>query len=143
MNILKPENIRLSANAKTKQEAIAQAGQILVEQGYVEESYIPLMYEREKLTSTYMGNLLAIPHGTDDAKEEVIASGLVILTVDQPIDWDGNEVRLVIGIAGKGNEHLDLLGKIALVCAEQDNVERLLQVKSEEDVIRFFAEVSE
>ena len=101
------------------------------------------MYQREEAVSTYMGNLLAIPHGTDDAKNEVHQSGLVILTHDQPIDWDGHDVRLVIGIAGKDNEHLELLSKIAIVCSDLENVERLLQAKSEEEVLQFFDGVNE
>ncbi len=91
-----------------------------------------------------MGNLLAIPHGTDNAKEEVYQSGLAIVFYDNPIDWDGNEVRLVIGIAGKGNEHLELLSSIATSCSELENVEKLIKLKKiKKDVIAFFAQEEE
>ena len=90
-----------------------------------------------------MGNLLAIPHGTDNAKEEVYQSGLAIVIYDNPIDWDGNEVRLVIGIAGKGNAHLELLSSIATSCSELENVEHLIKIKNKKDVIAFFSEGEE
>ena len=76
MTVLKKENIVLGADVKTKEEAIRLAGRILVERGYVEEFYIDKMFEREALTSTYMGNFVAIPHGTEDAKKLVKQAGL-------------------------------------------------------------------
>ncbi|TSB48199.1 PTS sugar transporter subunit IIA [Alkalicoccobacillus porphyridii] len=142
-NILKQDNIVVHAQAKTKKDAIQEAGNILSERGYVSAEYVVKMHEREELTSTYMGNMLAIPHGTEEAKTEVKESGISILLYDEAIDWDGNDVRLVIGIAGKGNEHLEILSKIAIACSEEENVEKLLQSSSSEDVLNFFSEVNE
>ncbi|WP_059105850.1 PTS sugar transporter subunit IIA [Shouchella shacheensis] len=141
-SILKAANIRLSATASSKKEAITEAGELLAEQGYITETYIDKMHAREEVTSTYMGNLLAIPHGTEDAREEVLESGLSVLLYDHLIDWGGEEVRLVIGIAGKGDEHLAILSKIAIACSEQENVEKLLRAKSEDEVLDFFSEVN-
>lgn len=143
MSILKAENIKIGASVASKEEAIKLAGQVLADQGYVNEQYIDKMFAREELTSTYMGNLLAIPHGTEDAREDVTQSGLSILLLDQEIDWNGNPVQLVIGIAGKGNEHLEILSKIAIACSEEDNVRALLQVKTADDVLDFFSGVTE
>lgn len=140
MSILKAENIKIGASVASKEEAIKLAGQVLADQGYVNEQYIDKMFAREELTSTYMGNLLAIPHGTEDAREDVTQSGLSILLLDQEIDWNGNPVQLVIGIAGKGDEHLEILSKIAIACSEEDNVRALLQVKTADDVLDFFQE---
>lgn len=140
MSILKAENIKIGASVGSKEEAIKLAGQVLADQGYVNEQYIDKMFAREELTSTYMGNLLAIPHGTEDAREDVKQSGLSILLLDHEIDWNGNPVQLVIGIAGKGDEHLEILSKIAIACSEEDNVRALLQVKTAEDVLDFFQE---
>ncbi|WP_339179553.1 PTS mannitol transporter subunit IICBA [Oceanobacillus sp. FSL W7-1293] len=141
--LLTEENIKLSGEAKNKEQAIAEAGRILVEQGCVSEEYVEKMFEREKSVSTYMGNLLAIPHGTDDAKEAVYQSGLAIVVYENSIDWDGNEVRLVIGIAGKGNEHLEILSSIATSCSELENVEQLINIKNKKDVIAFFSETED
>lgn len=143
MSILKAENIKIGASVASKEEAIKLAGQVLADQGYVNEQYIDKMFAREELTSTYMGNLLAIPHGTEDAREDVTRSGLSILLLDNEIDWDGNPVQLVIGIAGKGDEHLEILSKIAIACSEEDNVRALLRVKTADDVLDFFSGVTE
>ena len=78
------------------------------------------MLEREEMTTTFMGNLVAIPHGTDDAKKEVQNSGIAIIQVPEGVDFgDGNIVKLIIGIAGKGDEHLDILSNIAIVVSEE------------------------
>ncbi|RQW21220.1 PTS mannitol transporter subunit IIA [Bacillus sp. C1-1] len=143
MSILKEENIRLHVNVSSKEEAIRQAGEILAEQGYISETYIDKMFEREEVTSTYMGNLLAIPHGTEDARDEVRSSGLSIQLLEEEMDWNGNPVQLVIGIAGKGDEHLGILSQIAIACSEEENVRELLKAKSEKDVLDFFSEVAE
>ncbi|MBB6449624.1 PTS system mannitol-specific IIA component [Geomicrobium halophilum] len=142
-SILNTANIRLSAKATTKEEAINEAGQVLADQGYIRESYISKMHEREEVSTTYMGNLLAIPHGTEDARDEVQETGLSILITNDVIDWDGQDVRLVIGIAGKGDEHLSILSKIAIACSEEENVEKLLQARTEDEVLDFFSEVNE
>jgi PTS system mannitol-specific IIA component len=113
-SILSPENIRFNASVDSKEEAIRLTGQLLVERGYVKPAYVDTMLEREKLTSTYMGNYVAIPHGTEEGKENVIESGIVIVQVPDGVDFgDGNIVKLLIGIAAKGDEHLEILSKIA------------------------------
>lgn len=143
MSILKKENIILNSSVAGKEEAIKKAGQILVDQGYVSESYIPAMLQREEISSTYMGNFLAIPHGTDEAKTAVLNSGLSVVQVPSGIDFgDGNIVKLVIGIAGKDGEHLELLSQIAIVCSEVENVEKLVAANSEEEIIQILSEVN-
>ena len=78
--------------------------------GYVEEGYINGMLEREKLVSTYLDHNIAIPHGEAEVKEKVKKTGIVVLQYPQGIDYgDGNTVKLLIGIAGKGNEHIDVM----------------------------------
>lgn len=98
------------------------------------------MIERDNLTTTYIGNTVAIPHGTDDSKHLINQSGIVILQVPEGVAFDGNEVRLIIGIAGLGDEHLELLSSIALVCAEMTNVEQLIDTDSKEAIIELFKE---
>ena len=101
--ILSAENIVLNQVLTTKEEAIRLTGKILVDRGYVEPSYVEKMLEREEMTSTYMGNFVAIPHGTDEAKSEVKESGIAIIQVPEGVDFgDGNIVKLIFGIAGKG-----------------------------------------
>lgn len=142
-SILKKENIRLNASIPSKEEAIRQTGSILVEKGYVEAGYIEKMLEREELTSTYMGNFVAIPHGTDDSKKFVKESGISIIQVPQGVDFGGgNIVKLLFGIAGKNDEHLEILSNIAIVCSEEENIDQLVQAQTAEEIIAIFEGVN-
>ena len=142
--ILTPETIELKASLSSQEEAIRRAGTLLVENGHVEERYIDSMFEREKSVSTFMGNAVAIPHGTGDSKQWVTRSGLSVITVPEGVEYgDGNVARLVIGIAGKGDEHLEILSKIATVCEDEDNVEQIVRAETKEELLAFFEEVEE
>ncbi|MFD1172369.1 PTS sugar transporter subunit IIA [Oceanobacillus picturae] len=141
--VLSKDNIKLNVSLNSKEEAIRYTGGILADNGYVEASYIDKMLEREELTSTFMGNNVAIPHGTEDAKGMVIETGLSVVTVPEGIDFgDGNIVKVLIGIAGKGDEHLEVLSKIAIVLSEEENIQTILDASSEEEIIRIFSEVN-
>ena len=141
--ILAKENIVLKATADSKEQAIRMTGEKLVERGYVEPSYIEKMLEREELTSTYMGNFVAIPHGTEDAKKSVKESGIAIIQVPNGVEFSpGNEVKLLIGIAGKGDEHLDILSQIAIVCSEEENVEKIVSATTAEEILELFEGVN-
>ncbi len=143
MSVLSVENIVLNKELSTMEEAIRFTGQVLVDKGYVEPAYIEKMLEREEMTSTFMGNSVAIPHGTDDAKKEVKKSGLAIVQVPAGVDFgDGNMAKLLIGIAGKGDEHLEILSNIAVVVADADNVEKIVNAKTAEEVMGFFEGVN-
>lgn len=143
-SILNEQNILLNQAFASKEEAIRETGKLLVERGYVDEAYIDKMLEREALTSTYMGNYVAIPHGTEDAKETVKASGIVIVQVPDGVDFgNGNVVKLLIGIAGKNNEHIEMLSKIAIVCSKEENVDRIIRATDKKEILSIFNEVNE
>ncbi|MGG1572634.1 PTS sugar transporter subunit IIA [Fictibacillus sp. NRS-1165] len=138
-SVLTKDNILLNAEVDSKDNAIRLTGGLLVENGYVEPQYIEKMLEREQLTSTYMGNFVAIPHGTEDAKQSVKESGIAIIQVPDGVEFGpGNEVKLLIGIAGKGDEHLEILSKIAIVCSEEDNVLGIVNASSKEEILAYF-----
>lgn len=142
-SILAKENILLNTAVGTKEEAIRETGKILMEKGYVDANYIEKMLEREALTSTYMGNFVAIPHGTEDSKQFVKESGISFVQVPQGVDFGaGNIVKLLIGIAGKDNEHLDILSNIAIVCSEEENIEKLVTAKTADEILAIFEEVN-
>jgi mannitol PTS system EIIA component len=141
MQVLQEANILLNTKLTNQEDAIRKAGQILVDNGYVNATYVDKMIEREALTSTYMGNFVAIPHGTEDAKEEVLASGISVIQAPEGVTFDGNEVKLVFGIAGKNNEHLDILSQIAIVCSEEENIDKLVSAISKQEIIDMFSEV--
>ncbi|MBO0378283.1 PTS sugar transporter subunit IIA [Staphylococcus warneri] len=134
------ENIFINVSVGSQNEAIEKAGQALVDSGAVTENYIQAMKDREDVISTFMGNGLAIPHGTEEAKGNVIQSGLSLLQIPEGVDWNGEEVKVVVGIAGKDGEHLDLLSKIAITFSEEENVERIINAKSADEIKQVFEE---
>ena len=119
-DVLTLSQIRMPGTARTKDDAIREAGGILVDVGAVTPEYIDSMFDRERSVSTYMGNYLAIPHGTNESKESIKRSALSVIRYPEPIDWDGNEVLFALGLAGYQG------GKMA----ELDTIEYLFVVPS-------------
>ena len=117
--------MRLNQTSVSKEEAIQAAGELLVQLGYVDESYIPAMQEREKLITTYMGMGVAIPHGTSQAKGTVKKTGIVFLQYPDGVNFGKEKAQLVFGIAGIGDEHMDLLAKICNMLEDEEVLEKL------------------
>lgn len=133
--LLLEENVFLNQEFATKEEAIRFAGRALVDAGYVEESYIEAMIERDNMTSTYMGNDVAIPHGTEEAKKNVLKSGFTVIQVPLGVDFDGQKVRLIFGIAGKDGTHLEILSGIAISCSDMENIEKMVKAQSARELM--------
>ena len=142
-DVLSLSQIRLPGTARTKDDAIREAGQLLVDAGAVTPSYIDSMFDRERSVSTYMGNYLAIPHGTNEAKDQIRRSALSVVRYDEPVDWGGEEARFVVGIAGIENEHLDILSKIAIIFSDDDAVQSLIAAATAEELHALLSEVNE
>lgn len=128
-SIIVKDGILLGQLPETKEEAIAKAGELLVKLGYVDESYIPAMLEREKLVSTYMGMGVAIPHGTSQAKGTVQKSGIVCLQYPQGVYFGAEKAQLIFGIAGVGDEHLEILANICTMLEDEKVLEELKTTK--------------
>ena len=126
--------IVVSGNARTKEEAIREAGTLLVGSGAVTPAYVDAMLERERSISTYMGSYLAIPHGTNESKSGIARSAISLVRYDVPVDWDGNEVRVVVGIAGAGGTHLEILSKVAIVFSDDDLARAILDARTVDDI---------
>ena len=109
-------------------------GQLLVATGAVDASYVDAMHEREKSVSTHMGNGLAIPHGTNEAKSSIRRTAISFVRYADGIDWNGKPAEFVVGIAGAGDDHLALLSRIAEVFTDAAQVERLRSATSAADV---------
>lgn len=124
--ILKKENILLHCNAKTSDEAIHAVGNVLVNTGYITEKYIEGMLERDHSLTTYIGNDIAIPHGEFEYKDEIHKTGLAVMVYPNGINWGGGNVRIVIGIAAKNEDHMKILANIASKLSEMDMVEELV-----------------
>ncbi|MGX7418228.1 PTS sugar transporter subunit IIA [Carnobacterium gallinarum] len=137
---LNQQDIRLNQTFASKEAAIQTAGELLVEREYVFPEYIQKMVERDALTSTYIGNMVAIPHGTEGSGDLIKQSGVVVIQVPEGVLFDGNEVQLIIGIAGAEGEHLDLLSTIAIVCSEEENVAELVKAETKEQIQDIFSQ---
>ncbi|MFZ1287675.1 MAG: PTS mannitol transporter subunit IICBA [Candidatus Phosphoribacter sp.] len=118
-------SITLSGSARSRDEAITEAGQLLVAAGAVDAAYVAAMHDRERSVSTHMGSGLAIPHGTNEAKSAIRRSAMSFVRYPEGLDWNGKPTTFVIGIAGVGDEHLDLLQKIAHVFLDKAKVAEL------------------
>ncbi|HSU46543.1 MAG TPA: PTS mannitol transporter subunit IICBA [Arthrobacter sp.] len=140
--ILARESVVLTGTATTRDAAIDEAGRLLLARGAVDEGYIAAMHEREESVSTYMGSFLAIPHGTNAAKDHIRKSAVSVIRYPEGIDWNGKQVKFVVGVAGINNEHLHILSSIAKVFTNKEQVARLEAATSEDEVLDLFGKVN-
>ena len=134
--ILRIKNILTGLPSESKDDAILRAGHMLEASGYVDPGYAESMLERERIVSTYMGMGLAIPHGTSETKALVRESGIVVLQYPEGVDFGEEKARLVIGIAGVGDAHLDILAKIGSALDDEEILERLSVTSDPEDILK-------
>lgn len=135
-NILVPEGIILNQKSVTKEEAITAAGQLLTDLGYVDKEYIPLMLEREKIVTTYIGMGLAIPHGTTHDEGIIHKTGIILIQYPEGIDFGDEKAQLVIGIAGKGGEHMEILSKICTALEDETILEKMKTTDDKEWIMK-------
>lgn len=132
--LLAHASITLDAVAVSRDDAIRQAGAALVAGGAVDASYLDAMIERENLVSTFIGDGVAIPHATLAAKGGVRADALSFLRFPAGVDWDGNDVRIVFGLAAVGRGHIALLSQLATVLLDPIRAEGLRSASTIERV---------
>lgn len=125
LELLYRENVKVNCKPDTKENVIRAVGQMLVDKGYVEQPYVDAMVKREESFSTYMGNELALPHGVEEAKKEIKASGIAVMIFPEGTEWGNEKAKIVVGIAGVGEEHLQILSILADKVLEEGNVEKL------------------
>ena len=114
--VLLKENVKVGLASVTKEEAIQAAGELLFKSGYVDKPYIEGMLARERDISTYIGKGIAIPHGENAVKEHVKKTGIVVMQYPQGVEFaDGNVAHLIVGIAGKGDDHLVIIQNLATI----------------------------
>lgn len=128
MTILAIERIKVGATAVSKEDAIQQAGQLLVDSGCVTQNYVSGMLAREETMSTYLGNGVSIPHGKFENREDILQTGISVLQVPAGIEWeDGEKAHLIIGIAASSDEHMGILMNLAEVIEDEELTEKLTQ----------------
>ena len=132
--VLALENIIITDQIKSRDEALKLINKHFVEGGYTTPRYLNGMLEKEKEFNTNLGNGLAIPHGSYDYKNEILKTGLVILVCKNGLRWNDEDVKLIIGIAGKGDEHLDILAKLATEFDTEEKVNDIVENKSQDEI---------
>jgi len=142
-DLLAESSIVLDATAVDRDDAIAQAGAALLAVGAVDADYTAAMLERERNISTFVGEGVAVPHGTLDAEDAVARNALVLLRFTAPIDWNGNDVHVVIGLAARGRGHIGLLSRLAGLLLEPERAKALREATNTEEIYRVFALAAE
>ncbi|ACL25756.1 phosphoenolpyruvate--protein phosphotransferase [Chloroflexus aggregans] len=129
-------SVRLGARAASKEEAIRQVGQVLVQAGHIKPAYIDSMLAREALANTFLGNGIAIPHGKPEDRDLILETGIAVLQVPEGVPWNTNETaRLIIGIAARSDEHIDVLRRLTRVLGDAALVTRLCQTRDPADIV--------
>ena len=136
--VLKKEGIKTGLKSVDNETAIRAAGQLLCDLGFANEDYIQAMVDRENMVSTYMGMGVAIPHGTSNAKETVKKSGIVVMQYPEGVDFGDEKAYLVIGIAGVGDEHLEILGNIVASLEDEELLETLKKNADVDTIMKTF-----
>lgn len=140
MGMLSIDGVSLSLDSVDKATAIKNIGSQMHLMGYVEDGYYTYMLEREEKSTTYIGNYVAIPHGTLEGKAKVKKAGIIINQYPNGVDFgNGNIAYFLIGIAGKNNEHVDLISNIADIIEDEDRVLELAKINDKEEIFRVFS----
>ena len=134
--VLNLAGIRLDATASSKEEAVGLCGQLLFELGAVESDYLSAMWQREQKFSSFMGNGVAMPHGTDESRKFVKRGQIVFLRLTKAIIWDTEPVNLCIGIAAREDEHGEILGNLAEAILDEEKFKILNSSNNKEEILQ-------
>ncbi len=127
--VLAKDNILTGLKTESKDDAILRAGHLLEQKGYVRKGYAEAMLKRENESTTYMGMGIAIPHGTDETKKDIISSGIVILQYPEGVDFGDEKAYLIAGIAGKGDEHIEILASLGETFEDEEKLKALMSAE--------------
>ncbi|WPL40267.1 PTS sugar transporter subunit IIA [Malacoplasma iowae] len=121
-NYLNTNNILIGVDIKNKNDAFNKVFECLKKQNAIEDKYLNSMIERDKNSSVAIGNFIAIAHGTVETKDLIKKDAMCILVLKNPIDWDGNEVKVVLGLALSGDKTMDVIGNIGVAFSDDEEV---------------------
>jgi mannitol/fructose-specific phosphotransferase system IIA component len=142
--LLTSEGVLLGRTATGKADAIDQVGRALLDVGAVEEGYLAAMHEREASVTTYIGEGVAIPHGTDASRQYVKRTSLVVLQFPDGVDWgDGNKAELCVGIAANGSEQVGILSSLAMILMDAEQARQLREAGDPQTVLRLLQTMDE
>jgi phosphocarrier protein FPr len=134
--VLSPAAVLIGATAADRDAAIELVGSILVRDGRVTSGYIDEMREREKIVSTYLGNGIALPHGTNEARTAVLQTGLAVAQFPQGVPWGDDRAFLVVGLAATSEEHIGVLSRLAGIIDDEKLSSRLAQTSDAMEIYR-------
>ena len=137
--VLGADAVRLGLTATDKLDALRQCGAVLVEIGAATQEYAEAILERERSVPTYMGEGVAIPHGTDESREHIKRAALAFLQFPDGVDWNGKDCRVCIAIASKSDEHIGILQSLAMVLSDSDKAARLRETADVNEVLELLA----
>jgi mannitol/fructose-specific phosphotransferase system IIA component len=133
--LLDARAIRLGLRAADRWDAVAQAGEVLMEIGAVRQPYIEAMAERERTLSTFLGEGFSLPHGTDASRGHVVRPAIAVLQFPDGVDWDGPRVQVAIAVASASDEHVRILTEVARVISDPDQAQRLRTSTDADEVL--------
>ena len=137
-DILSVNTIQINAAVRSKEDAIQMAGALLVNANYVHPDYVKGMLQREQVMSTFAGNGVSIPHGQFDDISLVNRTGISVLQIPEGVEWeDGEKVYLVVGIAAKGEEHIQVLANLAEVLEDIDTAQMLAHTDNPNVILEY------
>ena len=139
--VLTAEGILLDVTASSRKEAVLLCGEHLLKLGAISAPYIEKMWERELILSSYVGESVAIPHGTEDSRQFVNFAQLVFIRYSQPIEWDGEVVSITVGIASANNEHVDILAELADILLDDDKKKLLLSSNDKSKILELMGSI--
>jgi len=139
--VLTAEGILLDVTAFSRKEAVLLCGEHLLKLGAISQPYIEKMWERELILSSYVGESVAIPHGTEDSRQFVNFAQLVFIRYSHPIEWDGEVVSITVGIASANNEHVDILAELADILLDDDKKKLLLSSNDKSEILELMGSI--
>ena len=138
MAILSEDRIKLQATVTSKEDAIAQCGQLLVDAGCVQPGYVEGMLARERTMSTYLGNGVSIPHGEFENRAQILSTGISVLQIPAGVEWeDGELAHLIIGIAAQEDEHVGVLANLAEAIEDEEITQTLLTTTDKAIILEY------
>ena len=136
MSILSTDRIRVQATAADKQDAIRQAGDLLVQTGCVDAGYVDGMLARETIMSTYLGSGVAIPHGQHENRAQIHRTAISVLQLPAGVEWEEDEkAYLIIGIAADSDDHIGVLTSLAEVVEDEDVLQQLITTTDPQQIL--------
>jgi len=141
--LLEPQAVRLGLRAADRMDAVAQAGEVLLEIGAVEPPYLEAMVERERSLSTFLGEGFALPHGTDASRTHVRRPAIAVLQFPDGVDWGAGQVQVAIAVASASDEHVRILAEVASVISDPERARQLRMASDPRDVLELLTPVSE